>query len=56
MANMTGYAFLTALSEKFEATELVELLGLTVDDIIEIHQELILQKQAMLEDELKYGH
>lgn len=56
MANMTGYAFLTALSEKFEPSELVELLGLTMDDIIENFQEQILEKQAMLEDELKWGH
>lgn len=56
MSSLTQIAFLKALNDKFDPTELVELLDLETVDIIDAFEGLILQRQSSLEDELKYGH
>lgn len=56
MANLTQREFLKALEDKFTAEELVELLELKTSEIITAFFSDILNRQSMLEEELKYGH
>ena len=55
MSSLTQIAFLKALNDKFEPTELVEFLELSTVDIIDAFEDLVLMRQTELEDELKYG-
>lgn len=56
MANLTQREFLKALEDKFEGWELAELLELKTSEIITAFFGDVLNRQQMLEEELKYGH
>lgn len=48
--------FLKALMDRYETTELVELLGLSTEDIIDAFYERIMENEEALWEELQYGH
>jgi hypothetical protein len=53
---MTQSAFFKALVDKFDANELCELLEIETEELVWILSDMILENQAVLEDELKWGH